>query len=478
MRLKRVAAAAVLMSFVAAAEVASAQCVSSVTQIASRDSQNSLVAGPVAWSGSMLAIASNQTRNGSVWAGLYSEDGTLLYPSIKIPSSDDADILGVFWNGGHFGIFFRTFDDQLILRRLTTTADLLGTAVHVGKLTVRDDDELDILYSTRLNAYVIARMVNAPSRALWLTYVNLDGSVRRNVQVNVTPATNSLVRIAETDSGIIGVWFEADVSRNLTQVRVEEGERDYIRRVWTPNEDKDLVVTSIDNQFVLARTFTQGDGRKTIRWKMVDTLGFDTREEARLLVGTGKDVQPLSMLTRGNELAITYLDARDGFASQTPSFRLRRFDPVSGEAISDTYFAAADRARHRAASEHDFVWTGTAYAAVTVRETDDGDDSFLMRLCPLDADVIGPQQVPVGQTLTLTAEGRGGVPVYNYRWRINERGDVVEGAQLQLRYTTPGTYQVSVSVTDDTDTVVQKTFTIVVYEPTPQTPPKRRSVRK
>jgi hypothetical protein len=476
MRLRQMAAAAVLL--IVAASAASAQCVSSVTQIASRSSLNSLVAGPVAWSGSMLAVASNQARNGSVWASLYTEDGALLYPSVKVPSSDDADLLGVFWNGNHFAIFFRTFDEQLILRRLSTTGELIGTAVNPGKIVADADDDIDILYSPRLNAYVIARVVNATSpRAVWLTYVNIDGSVRRNV-VLATPAPDSLVRVAETASGIIGVWFEADVSRNLTQVRVEEGERDYVRRVWSPNEDEDLVVTSIDNQFVLARTFTQGDGRKTIRWKMVDTLGFDTREESRLLIGTGKDVQPLQLMARGSELAITYLDSRDGFATQTPSFRLRRFDPNTGDAISDTYFSAADRARHRASTEHEFVWTGTAYVAVTVRETDDGDDSFLMRLCPLDAHIEGPGQVPVGETVNLTAEGIGGVPVYNYRWRVNERGDIVEGPTLALRYDQPGTYQVTLIVSDDTDTVVQKTFTLVVFEQTPQQPPKRRSVRK
>lgn len=476
MRLRQMAAAAVLM--IVAAEPAVAQCVSSVTQIASRSSANTLVAGPVAWSGNVLAVASNQARNGSVWAGLYTEDGTLLYPSVKIPSSDDADILGVFWNGNHFAIFFRTFDDQLILRRLSTTGELIGNAVNPGKILADDDDDIDILYSSRLNAYVIARVVNSTNpRAVWLTYVNLDGSVRRNVTIAV-PAQDSLVRVAETASGIIGVWYEAEVSRNLMQVRVQEGERDYVRRVWGPGEDEDLVVTSLDNQFVLARTVTQGDGRKTIRWKMVDTLGFDTRQEARLLIGTGEDVQPLQLMARGNELAITYLDSRDGFDVQTPSFRLRRFDPVTGDMISDTYFAAADRARHRAASEHDFVWTGTAYVAVTVRETDDGDDSFLMRLCPLDATIAGPGQTPIGETVNLTAEGVGGVPVYNYRWRVNERGDIVEGPTLALRYDVPGTYQVTLFVEDETDTVVQKTFTLVVFEPTPQQPPKRRAVRK
>ncbi|HEX2061910.1 MAG TPA: hypothetical protein VHK90_14310, partial [Thermoanaerobaculia bacterium] len=387
--MKQLAAAAVLM-FVAAADAASAQCTSVVEQIASRDSQTSLVAGPSAWNGSMLAVASNQARNGSVWAGLYNELGDLLYPSTKIPSSENADILDVFWNGAHFGIFFRTEDDQLVLRRFTTAAELIGSALTPGKIVIEDDEDVDMLWSSRLNAYVLVRVENDPPRALWLTYINVDGTVRRNVNMGVVPAADSLVRIAETQSGMIGVWFEADGTNNLTQIRVEEGQKDYIRKVWTPGEDNDLVVAAYDNQFVLARTVTQSDGRTTVRWKMVDTLGFDTREEGRLLIGSGKDVRPLALLARGNELAITYLDARDGFATQTPSFRLRRFNPVNGDAISDTYFAAADRARHRAATEYDFHWTGTAYVAVAVRETDDGDDSFLLRLCPLDAGIAGP----------------------------------------------------------------------------------------
>lgn len=475
MRLKYLTAAAVLIT-IAAAEAASAQCVSAVHQIASRSSLTSIVAGPAAWSGSIIAVASNQARNGAVWVTLFNQFGDALYPGTKFPSSDDADILDILWNGEHFGVFYRNADDQLILRRVNTSGELLGNAVNVGKLTIADDEEVDIFFSSRLDSYVIARAEDLPTRGIWLTYVKPDGAVTRNVQIaDGTPAPDSLVRVAETQSAIIGVWYEADGTRNIIQARIEEGAKTFYRKVWTPGDD--LVVTAHDNRFVLARTFEQPDTRKIIRWKIVDTTGMDVREEGRLLIGTGKDVRPLALLSRGDELAITYLDSRDGFATQTPSYRLRRFDPDSGEAISDTYFAAADRTRHRAFSEHDFVWTGSAYVAITVRETDDGDDSFLMRQCPLQAVISAPRQVAPGTTVTFVGSADGGVPLYQYRWTWGVL-DSSTGPTLQQRYDTPGNYTVRLTVTDDTDTVATQTFTITVAEPEPQPTPKRRAVRK
>lgn len=466
--MRRLLAAALTLT---AAVSISAQCVSEVVQIGSRSSLTSLVAGPAAWNGSMLAVASNQARNGSVWMTLYDERGTRLYPGVKIPSSEDARIIDVFWNGSHFAVFFETADHKLVLRRFSTTGELIGGAIApLPTLVLGDDDDLDILWSSRLGAYVMARTAHLPSRGVWLTIVNPDGTVRSNTQ-RAVPAPGSLVRVAETDSGVLGVFFEQDVSNNLMYMRVVEGERDFFRKVWTPGDD--LVVTSFLNQFVLARTGQQPDSRKTIRWKVIDTNGFDVREDTRLLIGSGLDVRPLALITNGSELALTYLDARDGFGVQDPSFRLVRFN-LANDILADTYFAAADRTRHRAYSEYPFVWTGQAYLTPAVRETDEGDDSYLLRLCPLRAEVSAPGTSTRGDVVTFTGIAEGGVPGYQYVWTWNER-DRFEGETLQLRYDVPGTYTVRLTITDATGTVATRTFTVNVIEPST---PKRRAVRK
>jgi hypothetical protein len=476
MRLMRLTAAAVLICC-AAARTSSAQCVSEVRQVASRSSFTTLVAGPIAWNGSILAVASNQDETASVWVSLFSEHGDLLYPSVKVPSSDDSELISIFWNGNHFALFYETDDHFLVLRRISTQGELIGAEIRpLPKLKLADADRLDILWSDSLAAYVIARTVTTSPRGLWLTYVNLDGTVRSNVQVGV-PAADSIVKIAITDSLIIGVFYEQDVSHNLMLLRVAQGEPNFLRKVWTPGLDDDLVVTSADNQFVLARTDVQPDTRKTIRWKIVDSTGFDVRQDSRLLIGSGQDVRPLSLMERNGEFALTYLDSREGFATQTPSFRLRRFE-IDGDTISDTYFSAADRTHHRAKSEDDFVWTGSAYLTVAARETDDGTDSFLLRICPLIAHVSAPRTINRGQTVTFNGSAEGGVPAYQYAWKWGER-DTATGQTLQLRYDTPGFYTVTLVVTDDSDTQAVETFTLTVIDaPPPPSPPKHRSVRK
>lgn len=468
----------VLAALFAVADPLSAQCTSLVRDIGSRGTAGNLVSGPIAWTGTMLGVSSVDTRNGSVWFSLYDESGTLLYPSLKIPPSEGAEIVGLVWNGNHFGLFFKTTDKRLILRRISTAAELIGVPIMpLDKLRLEPNDEVDLYWSTTRDAYVMARTVNAPPRALFLTIINADGTVRSNVQqANITPAANSFVHLAETASGIIGLFYERDGTRDVMLQRFEAGQKEINRKVWTPGID--LVVTSYDNRFVLARTVLQTNGNESIRWKTVDNLGFDVGVETRLLIGSGKEVEPQSLIVGHNgELALSYFDSRDGVATMDPSFRLRRFSPANGELIADTYFAAADRTRHRATSKHDFVWTGNAYVASVVREIAGADaESYLVRLCPLVVDADGPRSVRVGEPVTFTASAAGGVPSYNYHWTWGDLG-FAAGPELTLTFGQVGTFTATLHATDDTGTVVRTTFSVQIVAPEEPVKKRRRAVR-
>lgn len=468
----------VLAALCAVSGPLSAQCTSLVREIGSRGTAGNLVSGPIAWTGTMLGVSSTDTRTGSVWFSLYDESGTPLYPSLKVPPSEGAEILGLVWNGNHFGLFFKNVDKQLVLRRISTASELLGPPIiPLEKLRLEPNDAVDLYWSTSRNAYVIARTVNnSVPRALWLTIVNGDGTVRSNVQqANIVPAENSFVRLAETASGIIGLFYERDGTRDVILQRFEEGQKEINRKVWTPGID--LVVTSYDNRFVLARTVLQTNGIESIRWKTVDNLGFEVGAETRLLIGSGKEVEPQSLIVGPNgELALSYLDSRDGGATMDPSFRLRRFSPANGELISDTYFAAADRTRHRAITEHDVVWTGNAYVAAVVREITGDDESFLLRMCPLVVDAQGPRTVRVGETVTFTAAAAGGVPFYNYHWTWADLG-FASGPELALTFSHTGTFTATLHVEDDAGTVATTTFSIEIVAPEQPVYKRRRAVR-
>ena len=475
MRSNRWAAVAVLM-LLSIAGTASGQCLSEVRQIGSGDTGTDLVAGPAAWSGSMLAIASNQVRDDSVSVTLYDESGNVLYRAVRIPSSDDAKIFDVLWNGDDFGVFYRSDAGKLVFARVSTIGKMVGSEkVLLPAVTLGATDEVDVIWDHTLESYVIARTVNAPSPSLWLTFVNADGVVTRNVSV-ATPAPDSFVHMAIADDDVIGVFFENGASRNVGMLTWRTGDPDPVRTVWSPGED--LVVAADGDDFVLARTVL-ADGRRSIRWKIIDDRGRDLRDETRLLIGPGKDVAVVSLLAQGDELALAYLESRDGFDTDAPSYRLRRFTR-DGNIISDTLFAAAESVRHRAVTEYDFVWTGRSYVTAAVRETAEIRDSFFLRFCPLNAHVSAPRTIARGSTLTLTGTAGGGIPPYTYLW---SRGDIplASGETFQQTFNELGTFAYTLNVTDATGTMAAQTVEITVYEPEPPPPPpanrRRRSVR-
>lgn len=462
-------AAAAMLAFMAAAGTSSAQCVSEVRELISRNDFPELVARAAAWNGSVMAVAVEQVDNGAVWVHVYNERGDLLFPNVRISGAEGDEILENIWNGDHFGIFFRTDNDDLVLRKFSTTGEVIGSPVIPLQGRLRDEDRIDIIWSSRLEAYLVARTTHVPSRMVVLTILNRDGTRRTVTQLD-PHATESYIRIAETESGVIGIFYEQDVTRDMMMISLNADHPDVRRKVWTAGEPP--VITAWDNQFVLVRAHRQGDGRQALRWKTINTAGFDTRDERRLLVGSGLDVEPLSLMARGDELALTYLDARDGFGNQTPSYRLVRFTP-DGNIVSDTYFAAAEPQRHRAATRHDFIWTGEAFLAVAVRDTNDGSDSLLVRLCPLEARISGPERVHRNTTATFIAAPDGGVPGFTYEWRFGEVG-FSTGPTLQRTHTVNGQYSVELTVTDSSGAVSRETFTYVVFDPSQ---PRRRAVR-
>ncbi|MEA2464758.1 MAG: chitinase, partial [Acidobacteriota bacterium] len=320
--------------------------------------------------------------------------------------------------------------------------------------------------------YLLARTVNAPAPRVYLTMIERTGLVRSDEAIAPT-APESLVRIdVTTGNSVIGIFYEQESTRHIMLAPIEAGELETIRKVWDTT-GPDLVIDARATDFVLARTQTQDDGRKTIRWKIVDTAGREVRQEARLLIGTGLDVAPLSLMARGDEIIIAYLDARDGFDNQLGNYRIRRVN-TEGDTLSDTFFAATDSGRRRAQTPYDFVWTGDAFAAIVVRDTDAGDDSFLVRLCALKAEISGPRVMHPGDTVTFTGTAEGGVPPYSYVWSWGFFNEAF-GPTPQIRFDTAGTYVLTLTITDDTGSIATDTFEVTVA---PQVKPRRRSVRK
>ncbi|HYI09898.1 MAG TPA: PKD domain-containing protein [Thermoanaerobaculia bacterium] len=465
------AAAAVLW---VAAGSASAQCVSEVREL-NPHTFNHLTAGPMAFNGSLIALASVEERTNAIWVSIYNIAGDLLYESVKLPSTEGAKIVDIVWNEDHFGLFLRTPDEnKLQLRRINTTGQFFGSPINLlPTVTFTDTNEIDIIWSSQLQRYLIARTAVEPRR-VWLTQIARDGVMTRNEDLAGT-VEGSFVKIAMTPAGVLGVFFKAAPTGVLTYLRIVEGERNFSRELGTAGED--LLVATQGETFVLAQTILDlDDDRRAVEWRIIDTDGFETRKNARLLVGTGEDVDALDLVVLDDEYAISYLDARDGFDREEGSLRLRRFNE-EGEPISDTLFAAGDRTRHRAASEH-LIWTGNSFVTIAVRTfEDDEDESFLIRFCPLNAVIFGPRSARRNTPVTFTVEAGGGEPGYQYRWDLPT--GTVDERTVQVMFATAGDYDVTVRVRDLSGAEVTERFTITITEdPAPPKPPKQRSVRK
>ncbi len=472
MRQMKIAAAAVLILF-AGAFSASAQCVGATRDITGRFP--TLEAGPIAWTGEVLGIAGVQLSTGAIWITVADEFGTPLADRLRLIETEEGTLVDLVASDDELALFFLDDERHFLMRRITTEGQPVGVRATevIDDLVIAEDDRVVVQYSDALQAYVIARSVTTTTpRELWLTILNTDGTRRSNSRIATDIAEDSLVRLAITDGGVIGVFYEQQSTNNIRYTRIQTGIRQITANVWGPVENDDLVVTAHAGQFVMVRSMHEDD-ESFFLWQIVADNGDIIRPENLLLFGTGEEVRGVSLISTGSELALTFLDAPAGFDLQSPRYRLFRFSPT-GDEISNTYFAAVNEGIRRAATEYDFVWTGSAYVSSAVLEAGDVDESYLLRYCPLMSGALGPRTVTRGDTATFTGHASGGAGPYDYEWRITG-GDPVVAQTVEVTYAQLGTFPIEVTVRDASGAEATERFFVTVV---PKATPKRRSVGK
>lgn len=477
MRGIRPTAAAILILIVATA-TAGADCVSAVPVLRAADATPMLRPGPVAWSGTVLGVASDEGASKAIWFAAYSEHGVELVPPVSVATSSQRGPVALLWSGLEFGLFY-VRDQTLMLQRISSDGTLLGAATPILPGTfVAASDQLAFAWSAALDAYVVARSATSGLRPNTAYVIERSGAIRRTVDLHVGASSRANLRVAVTESGVIGVFYTWAAGDRIVYARINERADAFINDVWTAGDD--LVAASHDNRFVLARTFELSGG-KEIRWIAVDTSGQVVRPESVLVRAPGVDIAPVALVGRGPELALAYLESSRGFTIEPASYRLLRFTP-SGELISDTLFAAAEPVRHRSISTHPFAWTGSAYVNAVARPAQPLVATHLARLCPLTVRIIAPRSTTLGSSIDFSAIVGGGVPGYTYRWALGDRNFSVQPSPKHT-YGRLGEFRVTLSVTDAAGATTSDEFLVTVVEPQEEPPPpakpaRRRGVRK
>jgi len=458
----RATTAAVLILFTAVA--VAGDCVTMARLISTRASEPNLVAGPAAWSGSVLGVAKTQEGvETAVWFAVYDEALQTLVPD-RLIANDSRDIVGLEWTGTEFGLFYRTNTERLHLQRISMMGDPIGgpIAITPGR-KVYTGDEIDVEWNAVVDGYVVARDISQGAyKGLWVTFVSRDGTHRadRKLPVFVGPQAN--LSLSVTDTGVVGVFF-TNTSAELLLARLTETGLPVAIAV-TPTAGGYIETAALGDLFVVTHSVPNG-AKTEIRWLVVDTSHHIVRPEEVLVTGSGDDVWPLALIANDEEIALAYIDAEDRDEPLGTAYRLRRFT-AGGTTLSDTNFAAADiGSAARSESSHDFAWTGRSYLQAAFRSTPDRLNSHLLRYCPLrvsvDTDVASGRP---GRPVVFTAFPDGGAAAYSYEWVFsNDPLQRVYRTQSVTRtYEEEGTYSAALLVKDSAGSTFSTTYTINV----------------
>jgi hypothetical protein len=461
--------AAVGFLILIAAAVSAADCVSEVRLVSTRSSVPNLVAGPSSWSGNSLAVAKTEEGvPGAVWVGVYDESLQTLVEDRPVAGNARL-IVALLWNGSEHGLFYTTTSDTMVLQRLSAAGEPIGDPIPVTSgRTVYTSDQLDAVWSSALNAYVTGHSVSQGSRGLWLTVVERNGAVRSDRLVPVSASPKSALKLAVTDSGIIGAFFNNSIGSLVFARAAAQG--GITVRTMTPGAEF-IAVTAQDGMFVVTHSAPFESNRTEVRWFVVDTSQQIVRADATLVTPSGEDAWPLALISNGEELALSYIDAPRGEQGIEKTYRLRRFE-MDGTQISDTRFSAEFVAFSRAQSPYPFAWSGTSYLSAAVQAASDRLNSYLLRFCPLRAEIVSPSRtIRVGDLVTFSATASGGVPDYQFSWIFPAEIGPKKGQTLVRTFPRTGTYDVTLEVTDFTGAITRQTITVNVIRP------KTRAVR-
>jgi hypothetical protein len=471
--LARAVLGALLLLLLLTPAARAADCVSSIQQITDFFTTPNRAAGAIAWTGSLIGMARNETTPPRpIYFAAFDDNLNQVIGDKLLASSSREGVFRLFWNGSGFGLFYFEPGGQLMFLRLSATGDPIGLAAPVGQVATFPDQEADVIFDSTRGAYITVHTITqGVSVGFWVTILGIDGTTLSDDRLTYEISAPSEPRVAVAADGTIGVLRHQREAGDALRFSVLDANRAVSAFTDLSSNARLPVLASNGTSFAAVWQSNIAGGTE-LRWARLDTRARVILPETRLLSGRGTDVAPVSLVwnPNGSEWALSYLDSPIGFSEFPGDFRLRRFT-TAGALISDTVFSS-DPSRISIGSRYPFVWTGASYITTAERFLpNQGSISFLEKHCTLAATASASRvTVPASVATTFNAGATGGTAPYSFIWDFGDLSDKRTEQTVQHAYTRPGTYTVTLTAMDAAGATSVSTVVVTVYFP------KRRPV--
>jgi hypothetical protein len=427
-------------------------------------------AGPVASaSPNIIGVAKNATDgSNAIWFATYDRNLNQLTPDRLVTPGSAERAIKLLWTGTEFGLFYRTPGSQIALQRASVTGELIGPPVIIAPHNASNDQQSDFIWDPTRQLYLIPLSVRSGfNPGLHLVGVTREGVVQLDQLVSFFIGDDPAPQIAITPSGVIGIvwgYSPTGFGSGLTFVAIDSANVPHGFVQITVQGTAARIATD-GTLFAIAFSATKPSGSGTeIHWVRTSAAtGEVVFNERNLLTGSGVDAAPVSLLWNPLrfEWALAYLDAVIGFNGFPPEYRLARF-ASDGTRLGDSLFSD-DPLKSIVSSPYPIVISVTGYLGSTERSfgREQGSESYLVRNCPLTAAITPSRQPVVGVPISFTASITGGVGPFTYFWDFGDARFATSANPLQS-YQQPGTYHVTLTVTDSTGAtfVARQTYAV------------------
>lgn len=454
------------------------ECVSAVESVSQGSVLPNRSAEAVAWNGSTLLVAKVEHANArSIWVATYGPNLDQRSPDRQVGEGSNFGVVALLSNGTDFALFYEGAGNQLTMQRVSATGDLIGGPIALPFTGANAGlQEYDIVWDPSRNAYVIVRAITiASNRGLWMTTVSREGAILTDQLLTIFIADAPAPRVAVGSNGELGVtWRRADVSNEALYFFS-------IDRTLQPITQRLISVAGYSpriawdgSAYVIVYSAPTSGGGEEFRVVAVDREGRLASPDESLLLARGEDqlAQHLMWNPTLGEFALSYLESTPGFGVYAGVARLLRFQLGSEFPKSDSLFAP-DPSKNIYGMRNAFVWTGSAYVGAITRtiSTAEGNESYLVRHCPLLANILVDREVaPFPYVFTFTAAPSGGAFAdRQYSWDFGDFTSPANGQTVRHGYSVPGTYTVTLTVRDTLGSVSTATKIVTyVTDPIPR----------